>query len=178
MCRIHAAYAGPEEANHNCLGCNFNDLTDQVSKFLQLVGGNPGLLEYHEGFSLLSQLVNSVWERIADVFDMLTVPQSYRCRHYGTFIRLRRWANFFKHPKEFGWLVHHPEYCNERSTDAAKYRADKQFKIVDDEFLKKYYSADRCKGLAGEFAGFQKMVVVVLPDLMEVITQIAAELED
>ena len=48
------------------------------------------------------------------------------------------------------------------AVDVGKYR------FVDDEFLKKYYSRDCNKNagkLRGEFEGFERSTVVVLPDL-------------
>jgi hypothetical protein len=89
---------------------------------------------------------------------------------------MRRWANFFKHPKDFGWIVHHPSYHLDGSGDAPSTITDKQFKIIDDAFLKKYYCAERTKGLAKEFTGFQKSVVVILPDVESVINGICDSL--
>ncbi len=40
------------------------------------------------------------------------------------------------------------------------------------EFLKKYYSADRTKGLALEFKGFERNVLVMLPDVAKLTDQI------
>ncbi|MEO6810187.1 MAG: hypothetical protein ABI353_13820, partial [Isosphaeraceae bacterium] len=42
-------------------------------------------------------------------------------------------------------------------------------RLIDDEFLKKYYSAERTKGLAGEFKGRESKVIVLLPNI-EIIT--------
>ena len=176
MCRIYEKYAGPDEAHHNCLGCNFNDLTEQVTKFLEVAAQNTVDFDLHHKFSIYAFLLNTCWERITDVFEVLGIPEGYRCRHFAPFIRIRRWANFFKHPKTFGWMVHHPHYTIENSdnhkyfsTDVGKYR------FIDDEFLKKYYSSttkEQPGKLRGEFTGFEKSTVVLIPDLVQITKEV------
>ena len=82
MCRIYEAYAGPEDANHNCLGCNLDAVTDQISKFLHTAATGASGFNAEEAFSVYALLVNTLWERITDVFDIVSVPDSYRKRHY------------------------------------------------------------------------------------------------
>ncbi len=177
MCRIYDAYAGPEAANHNCLGCNLDAITDQISKYLRAAATGTTGFNAEEAFSVYSLLLNTLWERITDVFDIVSVPEGYRWRHYEPLIRMRRWANFFKHPKEFGWLVHHPRYLFEGSPEAGKVLAkDSGFRVIDDAFLKKYYSSDRNKGLAGEFNGFERKVVVLLPDIASLTEKVCGSL--
>lgn len=178
MCRIYEAYAGPSLTHHNCLGDNFNDLTNHILKFLRIVGHDPEVFEYHESFAILSHLINTTWERISDIFMILSVPDSYKFRHYPCFIRMRKWSNFFKHPKEFAWLVCFPQWHLEGSEKALELQADGAYKVIDDQFLKKYYSADRSKGLAGEFANHRDKVVVLLPDVVQVMELICDELND
>ena len=178
MCDIYHAYLGDEGTHHNCLGDNFNDLTGAIHKFLRIVANDNNVFDYQESFAILSHLINSMWERIEDILNILGVPASYRCRHYRSFIRIRRWANFFKHPKEFAWLVCFPKWCIEGSPRESELTADKAHKIVDDGFLKKYYMAERDKGLAKEFEKHSNKVVVVLPDVVEIIENISDELAD
>ncbi|MEJ7596003.1 MAG: hypothetical protein WKF77_31215 [Planctomycetaceae bacterium] len=183
MCRIYDTYAGPEEAHHNCLGCNFSDLTKQISKYLKIAAANSDFQLHHE-FSIFAFLINTCWERITDVFDILGVPDGYRCQYFAPFIRSRRWANFFKHPKTFGWMVHHPHYTIENSDDHKHLsREVGKYRFIDDEFLKKYYSAgpDKNAGkpkgesaskLKGKFVGFEKNTVVIVPDVSQLTTEI------
>lgn len=176
MCMIYSAYAGPELTHHNCLGDNFNDLTRHLHKFLEIVGQTPNVFDYHESFAIYSHLVNATWERISDIFAILSVPESYIARHFSCFILMRRWANFFKHPKEFAWLVCFPKYLIQGTDEQKAASADTSNKIVDDAFLKKYYAADRSKGLATEFASHRDKVVVLLPDVVSITERICKEL--
>jgi hypothetical protein len=177
MCRIYDAYAGPDDAHHNCLGCNLDAITDQISKFLRAAATGATGFNAAEAFSLYALLINTLWERITDVFDIVSVPDGYRKRHYEPMYQMRRWANFFKHPKEFGWLVHHPQYQFEGTLKAAEVLVmDSGFRVIQEEFLKKYYSADRVKGLAKEFNGFERKVVVLLPDIAAVTDKVCGSL--
>ena len=167
MCRIYTKFAGPESKDHNCLGCNFNELTLQICLYLHVATLNPTGFSLHQLFFMYAQLLNSCWERMTDIFDIVGVPDGYRVQHFSPFIRVRRWANFFKHPKTFGWVVHHPRYTIENSPEHKELTCDpSKVRVVDDAFLKKYYSAD-CKAnagkLRGEFVGFERSTVVVMP---------------
>jgi hypothetical protein len=178
MCRIFDKFAGPSSKDHNCLGCNFDDLTEQISKYLRMATQNPTGFDLHHLFAMYAQLLNFCWERMTDVFDIIGVPDGYRVRHFAPFIGARRWANFFKHPKTFGWVVHHPHYTIENTTEHQEVTRDlAKVRIVDGEFLKKYYSAD-CKAnagkLRGEFVGFEQSTVVVLPDVVELTSQVCS----
>jgi len=175
MCRIYEAYSGPDEANHNCLGCNLDAITAQISKFLRATAAGHTGFSAEESLSIFAFLINTLWERMTDVLDVVTVPEGYRKRHYDAMYRMRRWANFFKHPKEFGWLVHHPQYQFEGTTEAGKALAkDSGFRVIEDDFLKKYYSAERVKGLAKEFNGYESKVIVLMPDVAAVTERICA----
>ena len=173
MCGIYEAYSGPDQVNHNCLGCNLDAITAQIAKFLRAAAGGHTGFSAEESFSVFAFLINTLWERINDVFDVVAVPEGYRKRHYEAMYRMRRWANFFKHPKEFGWLVHHPQYLFEGTPEAGKALAkDSGLLVIEEAFLKKYFSAERVKGLAKEFNGNENKVVVLLPDVASVTEKI------
>jgi hypothetical protein len=173
MCRIFSAYAGPKQRDHNCLGCNFNELSQQISAFLEIVAKQDGLFTLQHACALYFLHLNTMWERISDVFNIISVPESYRVRHYQSFIRARRWANFFKHPKEFGWLVHHPKY----TVDGTQHHRDLvespcEFLFIDETFVKDFYACDRAKGLAKKLDGNETTVVVVFPNLLNLTSEV------
>ncbi len=175
MCRIFDKFSADDE-KHNCLGCNFDDLTSQISKFLKVAAMNPVSFDLHHLFSMYASIINSGWERISDIFGIISIPEGYRCRHFSPFIRARRWSNFFKHPKTFGWVVHHPVYTIDGSDHHKSLSADAgKYRFVEDEFLKKYYSSDCEKNvskLRGEFVGHEHSTVVVLPDIVQLTVDI------
>jgi hypothetical protein len=172
MCDIHAAYQGPDGADHICLGCTLDSVTAQLAKFLRQAAHNEAAFEPEDLVAMFAYLVNALYERICDVFGIIGVPESYRCRHYQPFIVMRRWANFFKHPKAFGWLVHHPTFCARQTREeieARKASDRKEMKLVDDDFLDKFYSSEeKGKGIVGAFRGFETRVTVILPPVGEI----------
>lgn len=182
MCRIYDKYAGQECEHQNCLGDNFNDITQQISWFLNLVADSGAPIKTSHSFSIYALLLNSVWERVTDILDILTVPAEYRHRHFESFMVARRWANFFKHPKAFAWLVDFPEYVTAGSDKLERLQADgKERKYVDEEFLKTYYSSDCTKNrhkLKGEFLGHEKTTVVILPKIDDLTKDICTALDD
>ena len=177
MCRIYSAYSGPKNADHNCLGCNFNEMTGQIATFLRIVAEHDELFTLQHAYSLYFLQLNALWERVTDVFDIISVPESYRVRHYQPFIRARRWANFSKHPKEFGWLVHHPEYTVEGTQHYNDLAASHcEYLFVDDEFVRDFYACDRAKGLAKKFQGNETTVAVVFPNACDLTSGIVDSL--
>ena len=177
MCELHDIFAGPESRNHNCLGCNFDEMVDQILKFLFVCQNTSGYFTTQQAISIYVLLLNAVWERMGDVFEIISLPKSYCVRYFGAFITSRRWANFFKHPKAFAWMVHHPEYTYENSTHSLTLVNDQSYKKVNDDFVKKYYASENSKGLTGEFTGHENKVVVVLPDIESLTADICTCLE-
>ena len=177
MCKLYDIFAGPESRDHNCLGCNFDEMVDQILKFLFVCQNTSGYFTTQQAISIYMLLVNEVWERMSDVFDIVSLPDSYRVRYFGGFIKARRWANFFKHPKAFGWMVHHPVYTYESSDHCKAFINDPSYKKITDDFVKKYYASKNPSGLTGEFSGYKNKVVVVLPDIETLTADICTCLE-
>lgn len=179
LCQIHNAYSSPNEINHNCLGCNFNELTDQTEKLLRVCADQDVGFTLQQAFSLYSFQLNSIWESLSNVFDLVSLPSSYRCRHFQPFIRNRRWANFFKHPQSFVYLVHHPLFTFEES-EAFSFNSLEPHLIVDDEFVETYYAKahkERAKGLTKKFEQNKNNVCVKLPNLVQLTNGICDSLE-
>lgn len=177
MCSIYDVFAQPGTQNHNCLGCNFDEMADQILKFLDTCANNNNLFLPQQSVAIYALLLNSVWERITDIFKIISLPESYLVRHFGAFIRARRRANFFKHPKAFAWMVHHPVYTFEGSNHSEAFLNDQDYLKIDDEFLQKYYVSEKTKGLTAAFEGQENKVVVILPDLKTLTTDICACME-
>ena len=177
MCRIYSTYSGPGNKDHNCLGCNFNEMTDQIARYLRILAEHDELFTLQHAYSLYFLQLNALWERLTDVFDIVTVPASYRARHYQPFIRARRWANFSKHPKEFGWRAHHPNYTIEGTQHHQDLIASHcDYLFVDDEFVKDFYTCDRATGLAKKFHGHETTVAVVFPNALDLTSGIVDSL--
>ncbi|MBX3425244.1 MAG: hypothetical protein KF688_06150 [Pirellulales bacterium] len=173
MCRIHSVFVGDDPVKHNCLGCNLEDLSEQISRFLKSMQNEDVGYKPHHPVSLYLFLLNTLWERITDIFDIVSVPDEYRARHFEPLRRVRRWANFFKHPKEFAWIVHHPEYVFEGSSGLTALKVVRPgVLLIDDQFVKSFYSCERKKGLRKALEHGKDNTAVVLPDIENLTTEV------
>jgi hypothetical protein len=77
MCSIYDVYAEPGTRNRNCLGCNFDEMMDQILKFLYVCAENSSLFLAQQLFSNYVMLPNVVWERMSDIFEIIKLPQDY-----------------------------------------------------------------------------------------------------
>ncbi len=178
MCDLYDVFTAPESRNHNCLGCNFDEMVDQILKFLFVCQNTCGYFTTQQAFYIYTLLLSAVLDRIDDVFKIISLPEGYRVRHLGAFIIARKWAIFFKHPKAFAWMVHHPEYTYENSPHSASYINNPTYKKVNYSFVKEYYADNRkSEGLTQEFSGHENKVIVVLPDIEALTTDICTCLE-
>ena len=189
MCGIHDFYSTEEK--HNCLGCNFDDLMWQISNFLDVsVQSEYGEGNYHHFFSIYMLLLNGVWERIEEVFGLLGVPNSgnaYSTRFHH-FITVRRWANFFKHPRSFTYLVHHPAYTIVDSDDHKNhtYKQRMRFLVphapmheIDSEFVKQYCTLDASSNNPTKiYEKHRSSIVVVFPHIDRLTDDICTCLEN
>lgn len=174
MCSIHEAYEPPGQIGHNCIGCNFDDLTKHLSDFLEAAEEmhNP-----HHVFFTYALIVNGIWERMSDIFDIVGVPESYREQKFKPFYRIRRWANFFKHPKSFSWLVHHPIFVIDGSMVHKGITRDGDHLFVDDNFVRDHYRSHDCKSPDVEFEKYRESTVVVLPNIEKLTNNLCYGLE-
>jgi hypothetical protein len=166
VCKIHDAFGGMNGEHHNCLGCNFADSSNLILKFLKQY---KELTDIQQDFTIYILLLYLYVERFEQVFEIISLPQTYKDKHFKIFQRIRRWANFIKHPKSF-ILTHHPIYDFEQS--GTSYITDFPIKI-NEQFIDHYYSAeidpakkkDKNKDLYKKIHN-KKDILVVFPDIV------------
>jgi len=135
-CKIHDAFGGLDGQHHNCLGCNFSDSSELILKYLEK---HEELNDIQRNFTVYILLLYLLVERIDIVLDIIQLPEIYREKHFKIFQRIRKWANFIKHPKAF-ILTHHPFYDFENS--GIVHTQNFSLKI-DDNFVTTYYKGQK-----------------------------------
>lgn len=140
-CDIYDATTTDEE--HNCVACNLDDATQDICEFLRM---SRHLSNQRLGFGIHLGLINSLWERMRDVFETIDVPTKMwndNASRYASFKAARAWANFMKHPGFFAYGLHHPIYVVEDSTAglaaataAAKKAKDSRWCLIDTDFVR------------------------------------------
>ena len=99
-------------------------------------------------------------ERMEMIFKIIELPKGYWHRHFDVFKRVRRWANFIKHPGYF-ILVHHPQFFIE--TDSEFKAANFQV-VIDTNFVIDNFGSDEIsKSLRNQLSN-KKDIVVLFPD--------------
>jgi len=135
MCRLHSMLGADCVSSHNCLGCNFNEETHSICRHLKHLGNSGDDADAYRFYLLRLYLLV---ERMDIILEIVEVIKEYRFRHFGVLADVRKWANFIKHPGPF-LLVHHPDYFVEGGDD---FDPDCFKVVIDQEFVRKYYSSD------------------------------------
>jgi hypothetical protein len=159
MCLLHDCFESQESGCHNCLGCNFADATSWIHNYLVNISRVPpsGISEAYTFYIMLLYLLV---ERIYIVFEIVSLPEEYRYRHFRVFFEIHKWANFLKHPKSF-LLAHHPEYLFE-GADGLE-REDYSI-VIDQEFVNEYYSGPEKNNKLWQMLQNKNGIGVVFPD--------------
>lgn len=171
-CKIHDAFGGLDTEHHNCLGCNFSDSTNLVSRYLEKY---DELNDIQQDFTVYILLLYLLVARIEIVFDIIQLPDSYREKHFKVFQQIRKWANFIKHPKSF-ILTHHPEYDFENSGMVH----DSVFSVtINEQFVTLYYKgySDPSEQKKQNKALYERLrnkkdVIVMFPDIARLTTKL------
>lgn len=171
-CKVYDALVGDCFARQDCIGENFNQLLHQIADewFSQYRPGNH-LAYYLCNYVLL---LNLCVERVDQIFEVIDkggkskIFQDYRHKTFPTLQRIRRWANFFKHPKEF-LFTHWPQY---RDANAVQ-ETTANTVVIDDAFVAKYYANGDTRPSALQN---NPGVIVAVPDLVGMTTTFCAEM--
>lgn len=169
MCSIHESFHGD---GHNCVGCNLEKSSKLIANYLK----------QHETFETPDYVFTSyIWflylmtTRMEEYIDIMSLPESVKQKKFGTFQKVKRWANFIKHPKAF-MFVHHPCYSFEGTPVPAGCDDIHYEVVINDEFVKEFYSGGQNNGKLMRKLAKIEGVMVEFPNpvvLMEefVITQ-------
>ncbi len=187
MCSMHQTFS--TDSKHNCLGCNFDDLMWQISDFLKQSSEQDfETAKIHHFYSMYFLLLNGVWERMEEIFSLLGVVKNnaYESRFH-PFITVRRWANFFKHPRSFIYLVHHPAYTIKDSDDHSnhEYKSRMDYLVphesmleIDTEFVRKHCTADTANNNPiKKYRDNKTSTVVVFPHVDRLTDEVCGSLE-
>lgn len=171
-CEIYDALVGDCSHCQDCIGENFNHLLRQITAewFDRYTPGED--LDYY--FCNYVLLLNLCVERVHQILNILHRDGNFReaetLRTAGspTLMRIRWWANFYKHPKQF-LFSHSPQH----RISGRRIEADSSTTVVDDAFVFEHY---RRKDSAPIVLERNTAVVVLVPDLVELTKGFCAEL--
>jgi hypothetical protein len=169
MCSIHNSF----KEGHNCVGCNLQEQSNLLIKFLAGFKSFKDLQLAVTQFHLLLYLLAA---RYNTYIEYIQLQQPVRHKDYGIFQKITHWANFLKHPKSFV-LAHHPGFV----IDGLEYDKDITIDIpgpikidrctIDDDFVKTYYAGTENNGKLNGKLAKKEGVLVVFPNAIHLIKQ-------
>ena len=167
-CSIHELFETGD--NHNCIGCN---LAISEVHFINFLKRNRSFTEKNETFIQFIIFSYLLVERINEVFKIIQMNELYKNEHFKTFALIKRWANFYKHPKSF-MFVHHPYYTFENHPDYNELK--KKMIVVDSKFISKYYNGDSRNTELYSILTNKKDVLVIFPNIEELTKLFCSEI--
>lgn len=164
FCNIHSNFT----SGHNCVACNLNESNDRIFNFLIQY---KRFEDYNLTFTTFILLLYLQVEMFHEYFEIMQLPESYRMKHFRVLQKIKRWANFLKHPKAF-MLVHHPNWTFENKTSKL-FPKEKKFKkpVIDTDFIEKYYTGDKRNNELYKMLSKTSGLTVVFPDPSELMKE-------
>lgn len=161
ICNLHDL--GSDQNSHNCLGCNFAELVEAIE---HIASDIPKFSDEKTGKITFILWLYLLTERMQEILRLVSFPEEMKIQKFSYFSLVKKWGNFFKHPKAF-FLTHHAEYDRDRGEDDV---------LIDDDFINKYYGGDKHNQQLYALLTNKKNVVVKLPNLMELTAGLGCEL--
>lgn len=160
------------EEDHNCIGCNLGEYAMLNYSTLLLL---DGLVSIEQKMQLLIINLYLLVERIDTILDIIKLHEGYRKENFKTLSKIRKWANFIKHPKAF-ILAHHPVYTIEGFKDNKEIRIGASI-TIDTSFIIKYYSNDEKNKELFKAIENKEGILVVFPNPADLIEKLCEELK-
>lgn len=173
-CKIYNKLVNEDSSEHNCLGCQFMDLHQQIyNNFTKI--NTYGLSTEFYFKTYIFWLYQNV-ERIYEIFEMInpndknSILKTYFEQNFITVKKIKRWTNFIKHPKAFKF-THHPEYCFESEFT----KRHNNLIILGTKEIEYFYAGTKRNNQLYKKIAKKNKVMVVLPNLVELTEKFCNE---
>lgn len=172
-CKVYNALVGDCFDREDCIGENFNQLLHRIAEeWFENYRPGDNADYYFCNYILLLYLVV---ERVDQIFDVINKDgksklfRDYHENNFRTLRRINKWANFFKHPKEF-LFTHWPRYhfADEMPATAVS------DVIINYDFIKQHYYSE--KHPRPTILENNNRVYVEIPDLEELTLEFCSEM--
>lgn len=186
FCILHdGEYLGDHQANHVCLACNLSESLAKIERFLsdssRLDESSSENIEYL--FTVYILLLYLSTEKLHTIFKVIGITWDYVEENWNVLVEIRKWANFFKHPKGF-LFTHHLQFVFETSarTDFQKNSFELGY-----EFVQKFYFREDERKFRQTLTeiGNKDNITVILPcperlalEFIEVCKQFSQKIKD
>ena len=177
FCKLHEEeYLGSPEnettISHNCIACNLQDGNLKIYKFLNELETVQTSEEIEYASTIFYLLLYLQIEKFHTIFKFIGITFDYVEQNWETFIQIRKWANFIKHPKGF-LFTHHPTFIYEDNTTILSLKSNNINQLISYEEIKKFYTRETDDGFKNTIKelGNKKNIIVVLPCPLRIMTE-------
>lgn len=162
FCRVYDLFCVPDSEDHNCLGCNLWESADLIRSYLQM---NSNLTNINQAYTLYIMVTYLFVSRIETILGLIGFENAHRHEKFKILQRIRRIANFLKHPKAMV-LAHHPSYIYEGdpNLDVVKEMASV---VVDESFISKFYAGIKNDSGLYDILQNEENAIIVFPNVIE-----------
>ncbi|WP_373553386.1 hypothetical protein [Haliscomenobacter sp.] len=174
-CKIYTKLINDNSNEHNCLGCQFMELHQQIyDNFSQI---NPTGFSSEFYFKTYIFWLYQNVERIYEIFEIINpedknqILRTFFEKNFITTKKIKRWTNFIKHPKAFKY-THHPQYCFESDLVNRE-----NLVVLDTVEIEKFYSGPSKNLVLYKMIAKKENVVVAFPNLVELTEEFCIEFQ-
>lgn len=160
FCQIHQNF----EDGHNCVACNLNLTNERILNFLY---SYKFFNDIHSTYSIFIMLLYLQVECLFEYINLVKIPEPYILKNFRILYKIKRWANFLKHPKSF-LLVHHPIWRYENDEFG---KINTKNLIIDSDFVEKYYKGDKTNSELYRNLKKKEDVLVLFPNPEKLIEE-------
>jgi len=168
---LHSLMEDKKE-DHNCIGCNLDEYTILTYSTLMLLGG---YVTVQDQMRMLLITMYLLVERIDTVLGIINLHEDYRKKSFKTLNKIRKWANFIKHPKAF-ILAHHPFHSIE-GFDLNPELRENANTVINTPFILKYYSNDEKNKELFKTIENKEGILVIFPNPVNLVKKFCEELK-
>jgi len=167
-CQISYKLCEDDHRSHNCLGCQLNDLFEEIkSNFSKMNVEELGSTFYTKTYLFWIYFVVEIMFETLDFLNVKFENLDLKKKKYGKYpscVIIKRWVNFFKHPKA-SKFTHHPQYLI--YSENRNQTFEKNVFIVDQEFVYKFYEKGGKNEELDKLLINNEKVLIYLPNLVE-----------
>ncbi|MDF2188697.1 hypothetical protein [Paraflavitalea sp. CAU 1676] len=141
-CKVYQTLTDGDESRQDCIGENFNQLIQKVKDNWFARDAHWDLDYYF--FTYIFWLYLFV-ERYEIIFEVINrdgkskLFNDFKQHNFKTLLKITKWANFIKHPKEF-LFTHWPQYYVESEPGIKLKKGDLK---IDTAFIFKHYTSEK-----------------------------------
>jgi len=163
FCEIHKNF----NDGHNCVACNLNSTNERIINFLYSF---KFFDDIYTTYSIFIMLLYLQVECFFEYMSIVKIPEPYLLKNFRALYKIKRWANFLKHPKSF-LLVHHPSW---RYDDDEQGEINSHKVIVNTDFVEKYYKGDKMNSELYANLKRKEDLIVLFPNPYKLIEEYLA----